>query len=73
MVVLSMYFARSSAGTRVAVGAGVLVGEGVTVAVGINDAVGVTVDTGAGDAQEEKINVNTKSTRMDGTSLFRMG
>jgi len=72
MVVFRVYFARSSAGTGVEVGTGVLVGKGVRVAVGIKDAVGVTVGAGAKDAQDEKINVNRKSTRMDEVNLFLM-
>jgi hypothetical protein len=56
----------------VEVGTGVLVGKGVRVAVGIKDAVGVTVGAGAKDVQDEKINVNRKSTRMDEVNLFLM-
>ena len=70
MVVSSMYFARSSAGTGVAVGKGVLVGSGVTVAVGINEAVGVTVGWGAMDEHAERINI---SKRRAWVVLFRMG
>jgi hypothetical protein len=75
MVVFSVYFARSGAGMDVAVGTGVCVavGKGARVAVGIKDEVGVTVGAGAKDAQEEKINVNRKSTRRVGVNLFCMG
>jgi hypothetical protein len=75
MVVFSVYFARSGAGTRVAVGTGVCVavGKGARVAVRIKDAVGVTVGAGAKDVQDERINVNRKRTRMDRVNLFRMG
>ena len=55
-----------------AVGAGVYVGKGVRVAVEIKDAVGVAVGAGEKDAQDEKINVNRKSTRMDEVNWFRM-
>jgi len=72
MVVLSVYFARSGAGTSVAVGTGVFVGKGVMVAVGINGTVGVMVGVGAMDAHAERINVNRNVTRTDRVDLFRM-
>ena len=71
----SKYFARSGAGTDVAVGCmGVAVarGRGVMVAVGIIVAVGVTVDWGAKDEQDERTNVKSKIERMDEVNLFRM-
>jgi hypothetical protein len=75
MVVLSVYFARSGAGTSVAVGTGVCVavGKDATVAVGINDAVGIVVGVGVMDAHAERINVNRSRTWMDRVDLFRMG
>ena len=73
MVVLSVYFARSGAGTRVAVGIGVFVGKGAMVAVGITDAVEIAVGVGVMDAHAERINVNRSSTWMDRVDLFRMG
>jgi len=72
-VVSSIYFARSGAGTVVAVGKmGVAVGNEVAVAVGILVAVGVTVGSGEKDEQDERINVKRKIARMDGVNLFRM-
>jgi hypothetical protein len=74
MVVFSVYFARSGAGTGVAVGSmGVAVGKGVEVAVGTNDAVGITVGLGVNDVQDERIKVKRKTARMDEMNLFRMG
>jgi hypothetical protein len=74
MVVSNVYFARSGAGTGVAVGnMGVAVEKGVLVATGVKDAVGVVVGDEAKDVQDEKINVNRKMARMDGVNLFRMG
>ena len=72
-MVFSIYFARSGAGTGVAVGnMGVAVGKGVVVAVGILVVVGVTVGWGAKEEQDEKIKVNRKIASMDGVNLFRM-
>jgi hypothetical protein len=72
--VSSIYFARSGAGTDVAVGnMGVAVKKGVAVAVGVVVAVGVAVGSGTKDEQDERINVKRKITRMDGVSLFGMG
>ena len=74
MVVSRVYFARSGAGTDVAVGKmGVAVGKGVAVAVGVVAAVGVTVGSAAKDEQDERRTVNRKIARMDRVSWFRMG
>ncbi len=75
MVVLSVYFARSSAGVGVAVGGmGVSVGSGVLVAAGVNDAAGVAVDAGEKEVQETKKERRRKerSLRENGV-LFCMG
>ena len=76
MVVLSVYFARSSVGTGicVVVGTEVSVGKGVIVAAGMDKAVGITVGTGAGDEQEDKNERrNRERTMRDEVILFRMG
>jgi hypothetical protein len=73
MISSSMYFARSGAGTEVAVGnMGVAVGTWVAVAVGFIVTVGVTDGSGVEAEQDEEINVKRKIARMDGVNLFRM-
>ena len=73
MVVLSVYFARSGAGTWVAVAVGVMVAKGVVVDRRVNVIIGVDMGVGAEDAQDERTNVDTKRTRVKRVNLFRMG
>ena len=76
MVVSSVYFARSSTGTGVAVNVGVnvTVGGGVIVAVGVTDAVGVAVDAGEKDEQETKKERRKRERNFcEKVVLFRMG
>lgn len=72
MVVFSVYCARTTAGTGVAVGVGVSVGNGVNVCVGVVDAVGVAVDSGAIAVQEERIKTTVNNEKVIGSILFRM-